>query len=92
MTQSIAVGPFRVRPYVRNGAETGKWIVDVPASFTDDGKRKRRFFDNVDGALTAAKALHSAVDQAKNGEPLPEDAEDPSRNFSDAAKDRKSVV
>ena len=81
----MAVGPFRIRPYVRNGAETGKWFVDAPASFTDNGKRKRRLFDNVDRALSAAKTLQSAVDQAKDGGPPPVDAEDPSRTFSDAA-------
>ena len=63
MTQSQAVGPFRVRPHLRNGAKTGKWFVDVPASLTSTGKRKRKLFDNQEMALAAANALQSKLDQ-----------------------------
>lgn len=63
MTQSQAVGPFRVRPHIRNGAETGKWLVDVPASLTSTGKRKRKLFDNRNSALAAAEKLRQSIDE-----------------------------
>ena len=62
MTQSLAVGPFRVRPHLRNGAETGRWFVDVPASLTSTGKRKRKLFDNQGSALAAAQRLRDSID------------------------------
>lgn len=60
---SRAVGPFRVRPYVKNGAPTGKWFVDVPASLTSNGKRKRKLFDNQGSALAAAETLRNSIDE-----------------------------
>jgi len=62
MTHSMAVGPVRIRPQIKNGAETDKWFVDVPASLTGNGKRKRKLFDNRKTALAAAKALRQAID------------------------------
>ncbi len=54
MSKSRAVGPFRVRPQVINGGETGKWFVDIPASLTGTGKRKRKLFGNCKSALAVA--------------------------------------
>ena len=62
MTQSQAVGPFRVRPRLWRGAQTGKWFVDVPASLTSAGKRKRKLFDNQGGAQAAAQRLRDSID------------------------------
>ena len=64
MTQSQAVGPFRVRPRLWRGAQTGKWFVDVPASLTSAGKRKRKLFDNQGGAQAAAQRLRDSIDDA----------------------------
>jgi len=62
MTKSRTVGPVRLRPQITKGAKTGKWFVDVPASLTGNGKRKRKLFDNYRQANEAAKALARLVD------------------------------
>ena len=61
-SSSRMVGPFRVRPHLRNGAETGRWFVDIPASLTSDGQRKRKLFDTVDMAMKAAEKLLQRMD------------------------------
>lgn len=61
-TSSRMVGPVRVRPQNKNGTETGKWFVDVPASLTSNGRRKRKLFDNQKTAMAAAKALRQRID------------------------------
>ena len=59
---SRMVGPVRVRPQIKNGTETGKWFVDVPASLTSNGRRKRKLFDNQKTAMAAAKVLRQRID------------------------------
>ena len=44
--------------------ELAKTGVDVRASLTSNGKRRRELFDNRKTAMTAAKALHQAIDPA----------------------------
>lgn len=61
-TSSRMVGPVRVRPQIKNGTETGKWFVDVPASLTSNGRRKRKLFDNQKTAMAAVKALRHRID------------------------------
>ena len=58
---SRMVGPVRVRPHVKNGTETGKWFVDVPASLTSNGRRRRKLFENQKTAMAAAKALRQRI-------------------------------
>ena len=70
MTKSRTVGPVRVRPHVRDGVETGKWFVDVPASLTGDGKRKRKLFDNRKRATEVARELGRRLDPV-TGKPRP---------------------
>lgn len=62
MTKSRKFGPIRVRAHKRNGVETGKWYVDVPASLTSNGKRRRRFFDNCKTAREIARRLSRDLD------------------------------
>lgn len=57
MSNSRKIGPLRIRPHKRDGVETGKWYVDVPASMTSTGKRVRRFFDNRRTASEIAKEV-----------------------------------
>ena len=62
MTQSKSVGPVKIRPQVKNGAETGKWFVDVPSSLTSNGKRKRKLLDSRTEALSIARELRAQLD------------------------------
>lgn len=36
----------RIRPHIRNGAPTGRWVVDIPPGFTLSGKRERPLVDS----------------------------------------------
>jgi integrase len=60
MTKSRKVGPFRVRPQVRNGIATGKYFLDIPASIS--GRRKRKLFDSQRKAVEVAKSLMKRFD------------------------------
>lgn len=62
MTATRKVGPIRVRPHIREGMPTGKWSVDIPASLTGTGRRKRKLFDNQRMALEVAKTLRGRLD------------------------------
>ncbi len=62
MTKSRTIGSVRIRPQMTNGAETGKWFVDVPASLTSNGKRKRKLFDNQTQAAAVARELRKRID------------------------------
>ncbi len=62
MTQSRRVGPFRVRPHIRDGVATGRWFVDIPASVTGSGRRRRKLFENRITAMTVAKELWQRID------------------------------
>lgn len=41
----------RIRPHIRNGAPTGRWVVDIPAGFTLSGKRERPLVESELAAL-----------------------------------------
>ncbi|MBF0268797.1 MAG: site-specific integrase [Alphaproteobacteria bacterium] len=58
MSNTIKVGPFRLRPFVRNGKQTGQWLVNVPEGF--GGKRRRVLFDNRVSAEEFARKLDRA--------------------------------
>ncbi len=58
MSTSHKVGALRVRPKIRDQKPTGKYIVDIPASLTQTGKRTRKLFDNRRTALTVAQELN----------------------------------
>ena len=62
MSNSRKVGPFRIRPHIRNGIETGKWFVDIPASLTGNGLRKRKLYDTQKNALQVARELKRHAD------------------------------
>ena len=57
MTTSRGIRPFRVRPHLGNGEETGRYFVDVPASVEGAGERIRKLFDNQRTALAVAREL-----------------------------------
>jgi hypothetical protein len=54
---SLKFDAIRVRAHVRNGEATGKWFVDIPASLTSTGKRKRRLYGNRRQAEAIAREL-----------------------------------
>ena len=62
MSTSRKVGPFRVRPHILNGRQTGKWFVDIPAPLTSSGRRKRKLFANQRTALEVARQLKRRLD------------------------------
>ena len=64
MSKSRKVGPFRVRPepYLYKGIEATKWRLEIPASLTGNGKRKRKLFDTCKEALTVARELRKRID------------------------------
>lgn len=66
MSKSRKVGPFSVRPepYVYKGTKATKWRLEIPASLTDNGKRKRKLFDTCKEALTVARELRKRIDPA----------------------------
>ena len=57
MSKSRRIGPVTIRPHVRDGTETGQWVVDIPASLTGNGKRTRRFLDNRRQAFEVAREI-----------------------------------
>ena len=62
MSKSRKVGPVRVRPHVRDGKPTGRWFVDIPASVTGNGHRKRRLYESQRIALQVARELKRRCD------------------------------
>ena len=64
MSTSTKVGRFRVRPHIRGGKLTGKWFLDIPATLTSHGQRKRKLFDTRKRAVDAAKELKRRIDPA----------------------------
>jgi integrase len=62
MSASRKIGPVRIRPHTRDGSETGKWFVDIPASLTATRKRVRSLFDNQREAAEAAKRLRRELE------------------------------
>ena len=67
MNKSRKVGPLRVRAHLRNGVRTGKWFVDIPASLTGNGRRKRKLFDNQKSALEVARWLRRSFERRALG-------------------------
>ena len=67
MSNSRKVGPLRVRRHVRDGTPTGKWFVDIPASLTGSGRRRRKLFDNQRIALEVARELKRRLDPRTGG-------------------------
>ncbi len=67
MNKSRKVGPLRVRAHLRNGVRTGKWFVDIPASLTGTGRRKRKLFDNQKSALEVARRLRRELERRTLG-------------------------
>jgi len=45
VTETIKIGPLRVRPHLRDGTPSGRWQLDIPARFTVDGRRVRSLFE-----------------------------------------------
>ena len=68
MTKTRKIGPIRVRPHIRNGMPTGRWVVDIPASVTGYGQRKRKLFDNQRTALEIARRLKRELELRAFGE------------------------
>ena len=62
MTKPRTIGPVRIQPQVKSGKETGKGFVDIPASLTSSGQRKRKLFDNRRKATEVARELRRRVD------------------------------
>ena len=62
MSTSRKVGPLRVRPQIRDGNQTGKWFLDIPAPLTSSGRRKRKLFDSQRTALDVARQLKRRLD------------------------------
>lgn len=56
------IGLVRVRAQIKQGVETGKWFVDIPASLTSNGRRKRKLFDNQRKATEVARELRRRLD------------------------------
>jgi integrase len=42
----MRVREVRIRPHVRDGVPTGRWVVDIPPGFTTTGKRERPLVDD----------------------------------------------
>ena len=62
MSASRKIGPVRIRAHKRDGVETGKWHVDVPASLTASGRRMRPLFDSFKEASEVAKRLRRELE------------------------------
>ena len=62
MRHSRSIGLVSVRPKVIKGRKTGKWLVDIPASLTGNGKRVRKLFDNRRRAEEVARELRRRID------------------------------
>ena len=57
MPKAVKIGPFRLRPHVRQGKVTGYWQLDVPPYLNDDGKRRRLNFSTKSEATNQAHQL-----------------------------------
>lgn len=71
MSKSRKFGPVTIRPHIRNGTDTGRWVVDVPASLTGNGKRTRRFLDSRRQAMDVARELRRRLDETSVAAPAP---------------------
>lgn len=57
MGKSRSIGALTIRPHIRDGQTTGSWQVDVPATLSLDGKRKRLSYAGKREAEEAARQL-----------------------------------
>ena len=55
MTDTMKIGPLRVRPHIRDGRPSGRWQLDIPARFTMAGRRDRILFVTKSDATAEAK-------------------------------------
>lgn len=67
MTKSRKIGPLTIRPEVKEGKETGKWFLDIPASLTNTGIRKRPRYDSRTQAETVARELKREMEMKRLG-------------------------
>lgn len=56
-SDTVKVGPFAIRPRIRDGAQTGAWFLDLPPHLAPSGKRERRSFPSKAAATAEAKRL-----------------------------------
>lgn len=61
MHKARKYGPIGVRPHVVHGQPTGKWFLDIPASLTSNGKRKRKLYGSMTQAETVARELRKRL-------------------------------
>ena len=55
MTDTVKVGPLRVRPHTRNGQPSGSWEIDIPPRYASDGRRRRPLFETKREAIEEAR-------------------------------------
>ena len=55
--EALKVGPLRVAPHIRDGAPSGRWMIDMPPHVSPSGKRERKFFDTKTEAVAEARRL-----------------------------------
>lgn len=67
MTKARKIGPLTIRPEVIQGKETGKWFLDIPASLTNTGKRRRPRYDSRTQAETVARELKREMEMKRVG-------------------------
>jgi integrase len=60
-------GPLAVREHVRNGKSTGKWMLDIPSSLTNTGKRLRRLYPSQRVAEAVARELRRKLELRRLG-------------------------
>ena len=68
MKSVTKIGPLTVRRHVRSGIKTGKWQLDIPATFNPKGQRKRKIFENRKEAEDTARRLKRYVESRPIGQ------------------------
>ncbi len=67
MKKVIKIGPLTVRVHIRNGRETEKWQLDIPAKLTPNCQRRRKLFDNQKAAVECARRLKRGLENRSLG-------------------------
>lgn len=70
-SMSMKIGPFRVRPHIRNRKPTGSWFLDIPARLMTSGARKRKLYTTRSTALAVARELKRRIDPV-SGQLIPQ--------------------
>jgi integrase len=83
MEQQVKIGVITVRPEVRSGAQTGRWVVDIPSSLT--GQRKRPSRSTKKKAVELARRLKRELENKKLG--LMPTVRSTSKTFNDVVKE-----